>query len=266
MDKLRIMCLVKIVPDVKNIVYDYEKNILVRENKKSIINPDDACAVAAALHLKEEFSADVTVLSMGPESNRTYLEDLIRRGVDRAYLITDPLFRGSDTYVTSKILARSIKEKQCDLIFTGVHSWDGDTAHVPAQIAEFLDVYFMSHVIKIIEGNIKNREIILETAFEEQRTVLAVKVPAILGISSDSKYKLPFVKYENRKKDVSSMIQIETNKELNFSEEEVGLSGSKTQVIKTYPMKMKEQKKIVVKTDEVGIDCVYKFLKEKGFL
>ena len=51
MDKLRIMCLVKIVPDVKNIVYDYEKNILVRENKKSIINPDDACAVAAALHL-----------------------------------------------------------------------------------------------------------------------------------------------------------------------------------------------------------------------
>lgn len=55
MDKLRIMCLVKIVPDVKNIVYDYEKNILVRENKKSIINPDDACAVAAALHLKEEF-------------------------------------------------------------------------------------------------------------------------------------------------------------------------------------------------------------------
>lgn len=133
MDKVRIICLVKIIPDVKNLVYDYEKNILVRENRKSIINPDDVCAVAAALCLKEMLGADVSVLSMEPESNRTYLEDLIRRGVDRAYLITDPLFRGSDTYVTSKILVRSIKEKKYDLIFAGVHSWDGDTAHVPAQ-------------------------------------------------------------------------------------------------------------------------------------
>ena len=85
---------------------------MVRENRKSIINPDDVCAVAAALCLKEMLGADVSVLSMEPESNRTYLEDLIRRGVDRAYLITDPLFRGSDTYVTSKILVRSIKEKK----------------------------------------------------------------------------------------------------------------------------------------------------------
>ncbi len=266
MDKLRIICLVKIVPDVKNLIYDYEKNILVRENKKSIINPDDACAVASALCMKEALDADVSVLSMGPESNRTYLEDLIRRGVDRAYLITDPLFRGSDTYVTSKILAQSIKGKKYDLIFTGVHSWDGDTAHVPAQIAEFLDITFMSYVNKIEKDNFKDGEVILETTFEDVRNVFAVQIPAIFGISSESKYKLPFVKYENRKKDVSSLIQIETNNELNFSKDEVGLSGSKTKVIKTYPKRLDEQKKIVVKTDEAGIDYVYEFLKEKGFL
>lgn len=266
MDKVRIICLVKIIPDVKNLVYDYEKNILVRENRKSIINPDDVCAVAAALCLKEMLGADVSVLSMEPESNRTYLEDLIRRGVDRAYLITDPLFRGSDTYVTSKILVRSIKEKKYDLIFAGVHSWDRDTAHVPAQIAEFLNITFMSYVTKIEKDNFKDGEVILETAFEDIRNIFAVQIPAIFGISSESKYKLPFVKYENRKKDVSSLIQIETNNELNFSKEEVGLRGSKTKVVKMYPKKLNEQKKMIVKTDEAGINYVYEFLKEKGFL
>lgn len=265
MKKLKIICLVKIIPDVKNFSYDYEKNILIRENKKSVVNPDDVCAIAAALRMKEKNGAEVTVVCMGPESAAGHLENLIRCGVDQAFLITDNLYRGSDTYVTGRILAKGIEQSGYDMIFSGVHSLDGDTAHVPAQVAELLDLHFMSNIVKVEEETTDER-LKVEVRSDDKSMLFSVKLPALLGISSESKYKLPYIKYENLKKDVSDKIHILTNAELQFPETEVGLKGSKTKVVKTYPKQLTEQKKVVVQTDEDGIEYVYQFLKEKGFL
>lgn len=66
MEHCNIVCLVKIIPDVEQMAYDPEKNILVREQKKSILNPEDASAVAAALGIKKKYPAQVTVVTMGP--------------------------------------------------------------------------------------------------------------------------------------------------------------------------------------------------------
>lgn len=266
MKKLKIICLVKIVPDVQNFTYDYEKNILVRENKKSIVNPDDACALAAALRMKSKWDAEVIIVSMGPESNRKHLEDLIRRGADQAVLISDDMYRGSDTFVTSKILSECIKKYDCSIVLCGVHSLDGDTAHIPSQLAELLDMNIMSNITKIKEEEYPDREIQVEVKDEGQSLLYAVDCPAVLGISSDSKYKLPFPRYEDRKKDVSGQLEIITNDDLGFLETETGLHGSKTKVVKTYPKKMKKEEKVVVQNDEAGIEYVYEFLKEKEFL
>ena len=112
--------------------YDYEKNILVRENQRSVLNPDDACAAAAALELKKKVDAQVTAVTMGPESSRKYMEDLLRRGADRGVLIQqDADYRGSDTYVTAKILAGYLEKEGFDLIFCGTRTLDGDTSHIP---------------------------------------------------------------------------------------------------------------------------------------
>lgn len=53
-ESLKLVCLVKMVPDMEHFTYDYEKNILVREHAKSVLNPADACALAAALKLKKK--------------------------------------------------------------------------------------------------------------------------------------------------------------------------------------------------------------------
>lgn len=274
----KIACLVKIVPDVENFTYDYKKNILVRENQKSIINPDDACAVAAALEMKRQAGCHVTVFTMGPRSAGKYLEDLLRRGVDSAVLITDPFYRGSDTYVTAKILSRALERENYKLVLTGTRSLDGDTAHIPSQVAEFLQMPVLTHVTKIgvpardgavdqteSQGTV-GREIWAEVQEEEEKLEFLSELPAVLGICSESGYKLPFVRYDDRKKDVSDRLSVLSNQELGFDPGETGLEGSRTKVIRTYPKKMENREKKIVQNDEQGITYVYEYLKEKGFL
>lgn len=263
---MKIICLVKIIPDVEHFTYDYEKNILVRENQKSVINPDDACAVAAALNLKKKYGAEVTVVSMGPASNQKYLEDLVRRGADRAVLIADALYRGSDTYATSRILAKCMEKYEFDLILCGTRSMDGDTSHVPSQVAELLDVNIMSGVVKLLEDEEPVRTIRIETEDDERHMTFALRLPAVLGITKESGYKLPFARYEDRKKDVSEQIRVLSNLDLGFEEAETGLAGSKTKVVRTYPKTFAQEEKRIVRTDEAGTEYVYQFLKEKGFV
>lgn len=264
----KIACLVKIIPDVENFTYDYDKNILVRENVKSILNPDDACAVALALEMKKRMGNQVTVINMGAKSDEKYLENLLRRGVDNAVLITDPLYKGSDTYVTASILSRYLSREAYDLVLTGTRSLDGDTEHIPSQVAEILHMPVMTHVTKVEMGeNASSVEDEIQVEVQEEEILeFLVKLPAVLGICAESKYKLPFIKYDDRKKDVSDRLAIITNRDLAFSAEEIGFEGSKTKVINTYPKKPKHKEKRIVQIDEQGIAYVYDFLKEKGFL
>nr|MBK5236951.1 electron transfer flavoprotein subunit beta/FixA family protein [Clostridium sp.] len=152
---MKIICLVKFVPDVDNFTYDYEKNVLVRENMKLILNPEDGCALAFALRIKgKNTEAFVEIVSMGPQSTIPLIEDLLRINADKATLISDKLYVGSDTYVTSKIIAKYLRDKEYDFILTGSHSLDGDTAHIPAQLAEILQISQLSNIVKVYEESL----------------------------------------------------------------------------------------------------------------
>ena len=66
-------------------------------------------------------------------------------GADRAFLVTDRAFGGSDTLATSYILSRAIAAvetktgEKFDPIFCGKQAIDGDTAQVGPEIAEHMD-------------------------------------------------------------------------------------------------------------------------------
>jgi electron transfer flavoprotein beta subunit len=264
---MKIVCLVKFTPDVENFVYDYERNVLVREKTRMVINPDDACALGFALKMKQKSGeVHVEVVTMAPLSVLPYVEDLIRRGVDYVSMISDKRFVGSDTYVTSKIIGRVLKDRDFDCILTGTHAIDGDTSHVPAQIGELLDLPQMSNIISIDEQNISHEYALIEVDGESSTSTYEVELPAILSLSKGSKYKLPYVKYEAVSRDVSAFIEIISNENLKFSDEEVGLVGSKTKVSRTYVKKMTKENRLIVSNDEEGIETVYHFLKQKGFV
>lgn len=264
---MNIICLVKFVPDVENFVYDYDRNVLVRENVKMILNPDDAAALGFALKVKEKNpDTFIEVVSMAPKSILGQLEDLLRRNVDKATLITDKSFVGSDTYITSKILAKYLKNKEFDCILTGTHALDGDTSHVPAQLGELLSLAQLSNVIAIDDTNFSTKNAIVNVDEEKVVSTYRIDLPAIISVQKESKYKLPHIKFKNLTLDVSANITIVSNSDLNFDANEVGIEGSLTQVARTYPKKMEKKERIIVNNDDEGIEVVYRFLKSKGYV
>ncbi|QOX64853.1 electron transfer flavoprotein subunit beta/FixA family protein [Anoxybacterium hadale] len=264
---MKIICLIKYIPDVENFKYDYERNVLVRENVRMILNPDDACTVAFALKRKDQYPDTVIeVVTMAPQSIIPQLEDLLRLGVDHASLISDKAFVGSDTYVTSRILGRYLREASFDCILTGTHTLDGDTAHVPSQVAELLSLSQMSNVVEIDEAAFCRERAIVEAEEELTFGTYEIALPAVISLRKDRKYKLPYIRYEELSRDVKDRIQIIDNDVLGFAQEEVGIIGSLTQISSTFVKSMEKKKRIIVRNDDEGIDLVYSFLKERGFV
>ena len=123
---MKIVVCVKQVPDTTEIKIDPVKNTLIRTGVPSILNPFDRNAVETALQLKDTYGASVTVLSMGPPQAKAVLREALSMGADRAYLITDRAFGGSDTYATSYILSSAIRHLgPFDVVLGGKQAIDG---------------------------------------------------------------------------------------------------------------------------------------------
>ncbi len=264
---MKIICLVKFVPDLDKIQFDKKKNVLMRENARLSINPDDETALAASLKLKEKYPETVIeILSMGPKSVARKFQDLLRRNVDKGILISDPLYVGSDTFATSRILTAYLKRQKVDWIFTGTHSLDGDTSHVPAQIAELLQMDHLNNVVNFDREKLMEGTALLRVDCEGQILEFRMDRPGILSFEKSREFKMPYIRYEDFQRDVSDQLEILTNKDLQLSEKEVGLSGSMTEVSRTFIKELVNKESITVKTDDEGIERVYEFLKEKDYI
>lgn len=264
---MKIICLVKFIPDVEKIQFDQKKNVLMRENAKLTVNPDDENALAAALKIKEQAPDTlVEVVTMGPKGVTRKFQDLLRRDVDKGVLISDSLYVGSDTYVTSRILGEYLKTQKADCIFSGTHSLDGDTSHVPAQIAELLGIPQMNNVITVDIDQLLQGNVLLQVNSEGDTMQFQMNLPGIISFEKSREYKMPYIRYEDFQRDVSDKIEILSNEDLQLKEEEVGLVGSLTEVSRTFMKEVQNKDSITVKNDDEGIEAVYQFLKEKGYL
>ena len=93
---MNIIVCIKQVPDTTEIKIDPVKNTLIREGVPSIMNPDDKGGLELALRLKDQFGAKVTVISMGPPQADVIMREAFAMGADRAILLSDRKFAGSD--------------------------------------------------------------------------------------------------------------------------------------------------------------------------
>ena len=141
---MKILVCIKQVPDAKDVRLDPETNTLAREGVQSVINPYDSHALEEAVRLKDEYSATVTVLTMGPPQAEDILRQAIACGADDAVLVSDRAFAGSDTLATTYTLANAInKIGGADLVLCGKQAIDGDTAQVGPGLAVRLDMPYV---------------------------------------------------------------------------------------------------------------------------
>ncbi|MGL5647465.1 MAG: electron transfer flavoprotein subunit beta/FixA family protein, partial [Clostridium sp.] len=98
---MNILVCLKQVPDTTAVKIDPKTGTLIRDGVPSIINPEDKHALEAALQIKENSGAKITVISMGPPQAKEALREALCMGADDAVLITDRAFAGADTLATS---------------------------------------------------------------------------------------------------------------------------------------------------------------------
>ena len=150
---MKVVVCIKQVPDTKGGVKFNPDGTLDRAAMMTIMNPDDKAGVEAALRLKDQYGAEVTVVTMGLPKAEDVLREAIAMGADKGVLVTDRVLGGADTWATSQTLAGALRNMEYDLIITGRQAIDGDTAQVGPQISEHLNIPVISYAqnLKIVD-------------------------------------------------------------------------------------------------------------------
>jgi electron transfer flavoprotein beta subunit len=182
---VKILVCIKQVPDSAQIRVHPVTNTIMRQGVPTIINPYDLFALEEALRLRDKFGGEVTVLTMGPPMAADSLRRALAIGADRAVLLTDRSFAGSDTLATTYALAQAIRkiEKEFgaqDIVFAGKQTIDGDTAQVGPGVAKRLNLLQLTYVAKIEEVDPEKRELIVERRAEGGVQVLKTSLPCLI--------------------------------------------------------------------------------------
>ena len=148
------------------------------ENIPWVINPYDEYAMEEAIRLKEKFGGDITVITAGNERAETILRSCIALGADRAIRINDNSLKDRDSLITSKILAKTIKNIGYDIVLCGKESVDYSYAQTGQLIAELLQIPCVS-AIKKLDVSPSNKEATCHREIEGGLEVVKCSLPAV---------------------------------------------------------------------------------------
>ena len=259
--------LVKQVPDVNQITdnaFDPETGNLIRSKLANTINELDTKALAFAheMHkkLKDE-NGKIIALSMGPPMAAEVLRYSLGRCADQAILLTDRKLGGADTFATANPLACSIRKIVKDIfngeenyyVIAGMQSVDGDTAQVPAQVAEELQIGCAACVT---DCSYENEEFIFTKIISGGSQKVSLKnKPAVLTIA-DFEYPL-YATFERTRWARDFELLEWSNDDVQASH--IGARGSKTRVVQVFPPEKTTRKQ--QKVD--GVSELAKIISEK---
>jgi electron transfer flavoprotein beta subunit len=226
---VKVIVCIKQVPDTKGGVKFNPDGTLDRAAMLAIMNPDDKAGLEAALRLKDEYGAEVTVLTMGLPKAEDVLREALAMGADKAILVTDRVLGGADTWATSTTLAGAIRNLDYDIIITGRQAIDGDTAQVGPQISEHLGIPVISYAQNIkIDGD----SVIVERQYEDRYHVVKAKTPVLITALSelnDPRYMTPGGIFDALKAEIT----VWGRKDLkDVLDSDLGLAGSPTKIAK----------------------------------
>ena len=257
---MKIVVCVKQVPDTKGGVKFNPDGTLDRAAMLTIMNPDDKAGLEAALRLKDQYGAEVTVLTMGLPKAEEVLREAMAMGADKGILVTDRVLGGADTWATSQTLAGAIRNLDYDLIITGRQAIDGDTAQVGPQISEHLGIPVISYAQKIeVEGD----SVIVERQFDDRYHVLKAKMPCLitaLAELNEPRYMTPGGIFDAYKADITVWGRADLK---DVEDSNLGLKGSPTQIAKASDKVRKGAGEKVNVDPAASVDYIVEKLKAK---
>ena len=263
---MNFVVLVKQVPDTDEVKMDHERGVMIRDGVGSIVNPLDLNALEAAMRIRGDGDT-VTVVSMGPPKAEESLRECLALGADRAVLATDAAFAGSDSWVTSGVLAAVINKIGIpDLIIAGEKATDGETGQVGPEVAALLGRPVATRVTKLTK---LPDGIEVTCTLEEGILIQRFDTPCLVTVLSDIN-TLPLPTLSGKKRAYSLGVETLSARDFGIGGDEAGLAASPTRVVRIDTPKIaRDTKKFLAKrADELdaGLDRVIEILADAAVL
>ena len=246
---MKVIVCIKQVPDTKGGVQFNPDGTLNRGAMLTIMNPDDKAGLEAALRLKDQYGAEVTVLTMGLPKAADVLQEAIAMGADKGVLVTDRVLGGADTWATSTTIAGALRKLDYDLIITGRQAIDGDTAQVGPQIAEHLGIPVISYAQEIkVDGD----SVIVKRQYDDGYHMLKAKMP---------RYMTPGGIFDAVNAEITTLGRADL---VDVDDSNLGLKGSPTKIAKASDKVRKGAgEKVVPDSPDEAVSYIVGKLKDK---
>ncbi len=112
------------------------------------MNEYDEYGVEQAVQLKEQVGdSDLTVLCIGSAQVKETMKKALAMGCDRGAHIEEDAAGSHDPFEIGSIIAEYARDKEFDVIFTGMQSQDRGSGQVGILVAEMLDIPGVSTVV-----------------------------------------------------------------------------------------------------------------------
>ena len=260
---MKVVVCMKQVPDTKGGVKFKPDGTLDRSAMLAIMNPDDKSALEAALQLKDQYGAEVTVITMGLPKADVMLREALAMGADHCILVTDRVLGGADTWATSQTIAAAIRNLDYDIIITGRQAIDGDTAQVGPQISEHLHIPLISYA-QDISVDEEEYTVTVKRQYDDGYHIVKAKLPALVTCLSelnDPRYMTPGGVFEAYQKEVTIWGR---NDLKDLDDSNIGLKGSPTVIAKASDKVAKGKGvKVVPESAEEAAQYIADVLAEK---
>lgn len=257
---MKVIVCIKQVPDTKGGVKFNPDGTLDRSAMLAIMNPDDKAGLEAALRLKDNYGAEVTVITMGLPKAEEVLREAMAMGADKGILVTDRVLGGADTWATSITLSGAIRNLEYDMIITGRQAIDGDTAQVGPQISEHLNIPVISYAQDIkMEGDY----VLVERQYEDRYHVVKAKMPILITALAElnaPRYMTPGGIFDAYNQEITTWSRENL---IDVDDKDLGLNGSPTKIAKASDKVRKGSgEKVTLDTEEAAL-YIFEKLKEK---
>ncbi len=253
---MNYIVLVKQVPDIKNIpkeAWDWEKGTLRRGLLDNVCNELDKQAVAFAVKMREKQAGSIVSLTMGPPFAEEVLRYAMSLGADEGVLLTDRKMGGADTAATAYPLGQAIRKIEKEMfhgdrnyvIVAGMQSIDGDTAQVPAQVAEELGIAQIAYATSF---SFENGSLRVERITRKgNETVAPSGYPCLVTVTQ---WTPPlYASFGRTRWAHSKKTYTWSAADINAEDSRVGLTGSRTNVVKIFSPREAGQRQCLFESD-----------------
>jgi len=186
MKELRIIVCAKEIPDPEAPLSDVSVNpetMQVIVDAPQVISPFDENALEAALRIKEDRDAKITVLSVGRKVSDTVLRKTLAAGADELILLEDSAFERLDSYSTAAVLAEAIRKRgEYDLVLTGRQAGDWDSAQVGLILGEILGIPCINLAREI---TIEDGKLLVSKNIPGGYERVTAEMPALVTVSNE---------------------------------------------------------------------------------